>query len=121
MKFRLLHPKEDLVHIASQLAQFVDIVTNCFPNVEESQKRREVCSLLLTNLFSSHPRDIENSSEVSGLKEVSRLHRRGLESLADCVEPFHPGIDSSQSIPKSPLVIVDLSNLSHNFECVFQF
>ncbi|XP_026292154.1 E3 ubiquitin-protein ligase listerin [Frankliniella occidentalis] len=94
--------KDDLTHVASQLAQFVEIVTDSFVNIDEDKERKAVCSTLLTSLFSNKATGKEG--EEKGLKGISILHRRGIESLADCVEPFHIGIDSSQIIPRSPLI-----------------
>ncbi|KAJ1523436.1 hypothetical protein ONE63_001297 [Megalurothrips usitatus] len=97
-----LHPKEVLAHTASQLAQLVEIVTDCFSNIEGEDQRREVCSLLLSTLFSEHPHDSEEGG-VSQLKDILALQHCGLESLADCVDPFHIGTDSSQNIPRSSM------------------
>lgn len=84
----------------------MEIVTDSFSDVDGDSERKTVCSLLLTTLFSNNPGGSEDSDvEPSGLRAISALHRHGLESLADCVEPFHAGIDSSQAIPTSPLVI----------------
>ncbi|XP_034232705.1 E3 ubiquitin-protein ligase listerin [Thrips palmi] len=99
-----LHPKSVLGHAASQLAEFVEIVTDSFSDVDGDCERKTVCSQLLTALFSNSPDDSEGSdNKSSGLRSISVLHRQGLESLADCVEPFHSGIDSSQTIPQSSL------------------
>lgn len=101
---KLLHSKADLVHIASQLADFVEIVMECFSDVDDDDQKRSVCSKLLEYLFLFTVRDYEdNKQEVSGLRDILRSHRLGLESLADCVEPFHSGVDSSKEIPCSPL------------------
>lgn len=99
--FRPLHSKNTLLHIASQFTEFIEIVTDCFSSVDGDQERRKTCSLLLTALFSISKTSDEGTSE---LRDILALHRNGLEWLADCVEPMHPGIDSSQSIPRGSLV-----------------
>lgn len=120
-----MHPRDDVKHAASQLAEFVEILTDIFLDIDEDQQRRTICSVLLTTLFGSNPSCTDSEAEPSGLKAISALHRRGLESLADCVEPFHLGIDSTQSIPRSPLVIqksslmYQLILVSRSVNCTF--
>ncbi|KAK3915910.1 E3 ubiquitin-protein ligase listerin [Frankliniella fusca] len=96
--------KEDLTHVASQLSKYVEIVTNSFADIDEDEQRRAICSTLLASLFST--KTTRKEEEEKGLKGISLLHRRGIESLADCVEPFHRGVDSSQLIPRSSLTEV---------------